>query len=160
MTCSTQNCALTVYCKSLCKRHYMRSRYEANKERHKEQMGRWYRENKADLREKRRRYYQEHKAEYATRFRKWQKSNPEVANARAAKRRSDVLRATPVWSDLEKIKEIYALAKDLSWLSEGGLHVDHIVPLKGKNVCGLHVPENLQIIPAPDNYRKWNKHGS
>jgi hypothetical protein len=67
-----------------------------------------------------------------------------------AQRRATKLRAMPKWADIAAIKAIYAQCPK-------GYHVDHIYPLKGKNVCGLHVAENLQILPAQDNLRKSNK---
>ena len=65
--------------------------------------------------------------------------------------------ATPSWANKESIKEIYQLAAKLTE-STGIMHeVDHIVPLKGKTVCGLHVPWNLQVLAAKDNLSKSNK---
>ena len=70
-------------------------------------------------------------------------------------------KACPIWlsnSQKEEIEYLYWLAKDLRSFSAEDYHVDHIVPLKGKNVCGLHVPWNLQILPAKENSRKSNNH--
>lgn len=70
--------------------------------------------------------------------------------AKVAKRKARKLKATPVWSDLEKIEEIYRSCPE-------GYHVDHIYPLQSDWVCGLHVPENLQHLPAAENLSKSNK---
>lgn len=67
---------------------------------------------------------------------------------------------TPKWLTPRQQTEIqawYNLAKDLQWLSEEPLQVDHIVPLNGKHVSGLHVPWNLQILPRSLNIAKGNK---
>ena len=69
--------------------------------------------------------------------------------------------AAPSWLTTEQHKEIesfYWLADDLRRVSGEEYHVDHIVPLKGKDVCGLHVPWNLQVLPADLNLRKSNKY--
>ena len=68
----------------------------------------------------------------------------------SAKRRAAKLNATPKWANLQKIKEIYNNCPQ-------GYHVDHIIPLQGKNVCGLHVENNLQYLLARDNLVKSNK---
>lgn len=65
--------------------------------------------------------------------------------------------AMPGWVDAEAIKAVYTEADRLT--KETGIphHVDHIVPLKGRGVCGLHVEYNLQPLPALENLRKGNK---
>lgn len=68
--------------------------------------------------------------------------------------------AKPSWlssKQLSDIADFYWLANDLGKVSGEVYHVDHIVPLKGKNVCGLHVPWNLQILPADLNLSKSNR---
>jgi hypothetical protein len=90
----------------------------------------------------------------------WEKANPGKMNALWAKRKAQKLKATPPWltdDHLAEIQEWYTIAKDLQWLSEEPLQVDHIVPLQGKHVCGLHVPWNLQILPKSENISKGNK---
>lgn len=85
---------------------------------------------------------------------KWSQDNRDIHNAHGAKRRARKLNATPKWlsnEHLEKIKEIYKQGSTLN------MHVDHIVPLQGKNVCGLHVHWNLQLLTPTENLSKGNK---
>lgn len=70
---------------------------------------------------------------------------PYVRNRVASK-----LNRTPPWADLEKIKEFYSNCPE-------GYHVDHIIPLQGEKISGLHVLENLQYLPAKENLKKGNK---
>lgn len=67
-------------------------------------------------------------------------------------------RATPPWVDLDLIREFYDLAARTEALTGERYHVDHIVPLNGKTVSGLHNQFNLQILPWRDNLSKGNRH--
>jgi hypothetical protein len=92
-----------------------------------------------------------------TKGRDWTRNNPDKNSARVARRRAALIAATPTWVPQEQFLPVYSLAQRLS-KSTGVLHhVDHIVPLKGKTVCGLHVPWNLRAIPAVDNIKKGAK---
>lgn len=91
----------------------------------------------------------------------YRKNNLEKDAANAAGRRFARDKATPKWLSKEQKQEIvsfYALAKDCEVVSGQKYQVDHIVPLKGKNVCGLHVPWNLQVLPADINNSKGNRY--
>lgn len=90
----------------------------------------------------------------------WQKNNKGKVNANTALRHSSKLQRTPKWlSDFDKlkIKCLYQVASMYSRESDQVWHVDHIVPLQGETVSGLHVPWNLRVIPGTDNMRKNNK---
>lgn len=80
----------------------------------------------------------------------WAKNNPGLHAAKGAKRRASRLQRTPAWADLKAIKDFYKNCP-------AGYDVDHIVPLQGKLVSGLHVLENLQYLPASINRAKSNK---
>ena len=86
---------------------------------------------------------------------RWDKANRGRVNAKTARRRATLLNATPLWlSPLQQkqIRDFYVEA------CKTGLTVDHIVPLRGELVCGLHVPWNLQLLTRSENCSKGKGH--
>lgn len=102
-------------------------------------------------------YRMRHKEKLAAQEQLWVQANPDKVAMRNAKRRARKLRATPAWADREAIASVYEQAQSLR--NAGfDVHVDHIVPLKSKLVCGLHVEHNLRVLPARENYSKQNRY--
>ena len=111
--------------------------------------------------EKARIRYHQKKQWNAERKKAYKQANKHVVNAEASKRRAALLRRVPIWQtefDELKIKCIYSVAAMLSKVNGELWVVDHIVPLQGKIVSGLHVPNNLQVMRARENEAKHNKY--
>jgi DNA-binding transcriptional MerR regulator len=90
---------------------------------------------------------------------KYRNKNRDKINASKAKRHAGKLNRTPTWLrpvDFKLIQEIYTIAKRLTEKTGELYHVDHIIPLQGKIVSGLHIPTNLQVLKAADNLKKNN----
>ena len=89
----------------------------------------------------------------------YKKANPAKVTAWNAKRKAAKIQRTPKWLsdiDLERIETQYRLAEILTRLHNKPWHVDHIIPLQGKLVSGLHVPNNLQVLIGSENCSKQN----
>lgn len=105
--------------------------------------------------------YEENKEHIRTQQKEYREANPDKNRAKEARRRASKLNATPTWlTDEQKahINRTYKLAQMMQEITGDKYHVDHIVPLQGKNVCGLHVPQNLQVLRADLNLSKSNSH--
>jgi transcription initiation factor TFIIIB Brf1 subunit/transcription initiation factor TFIIB len=127
-------------------------------------LARQQRERKPELESKRQKayYYRNREAQIA-KAAKWNRENAERRNKRvresgqgaavqARRRRRNV-----AWADEKAITRIYAAANRISRDTGIPHEVDHVIPLQGRKVSGLHVETNLQIIPMPVNRAKGNK---
>lgn len=88
---------------------------------------------------------------------KWKTANPHLDHSLKAKYRAARRMACPPWVDdahMTRIHEIYRLRRQISEQTGVVHEVDHIVPLQGKTVCGLHVWWNLRVIPREENNRR------
>ena len=88
---------------------------------------------------------------------RWCANNKSRKLAQTRARQAAKLHATPKWADLKAIERIYENARYLTEVTGHVHHVDHIIPLQGKTVCGLHVENNLRAIPHFLNTRKGNR---
>lgn len=86
------------------------------------------------------------------------KANRHKGNAKNARYRATQLDATPAWANEFFIKEAYHLAALRTKMFGFKWHVDHVVPLRSKYVCGLHCEANLQVIPSVENLKKSNRY--
>jgi hypothetical protein len=91
-------------------------------------------------------------------WKKYYEANKTKIKVKSSTRRARKLNAVPLWADQFVIKEIYELAQLRTRMTGVAWHVDHIVPLQSKLVCGLHVEHNLRVILGAENLKKSNKH--
>lgn len=132
-----------------------------NKPETKERVAAWHKANRDRVAASRRKWYEQNKAKNDENARRYAQENSAWKAAHCAKRRTHKLRALPRWltsEDLQQIEWFYQEAKRLFKLTGVPHHVDHIIPLQGKYVCGLHTPNNLQILTASENSKKGNRH--
>ena len=145
--------------------------YERTKDKVSENKKKYYEANKEKILVARKAFYAKNKEKLLAKNKNFYYKNPDWykeyryrsdgrVQAKEAKRRASKLQRTPSWLTDDDFW-VFQQAHDLALLREKMFgfkwHVDHIVPLQGTNVSGLHVPENIQVIPASINTAKQNK---
>jgi hypothetical protein len=145
-TCTIKDCSRRHYGRGLCKNHYQKTpKYKAKRQAYYlTPESRAYKKAYHQTPAYRLTVQKCDRKRYSTKYGKQQR------RAYCAKRKATKLQRTPSWANLAAIRLIYETCPI-------GHHVDHIVPLQGKNVSGLHVEWNLQHLPAEENLRKSNK---
>jgi 5-methylcytosine-specific restriction endonuclease McrA len=134
--------------------------YEKNKEHLRADANKRYAKNKEKMNERRRAWYANNKNRQLQTHTVWVEKNRGKINAYSMNRFAIKKQRTPSWLtdiDLWIMEEIYDLAAKRTVVTGIKWEVDHIVPLQGKTVSGLHVPWNLQVVPIQYNRQKYNK---
>ena len=135
--------------------------YERNKKLTKERSRQWALNNPDKRAISITKWREENREQHNAGNREWNSKNKDIKAALSGKRRSAKLNRTPKWltaDDIEHMQALYSVAAMIQRESGVEYHIDHIIPLQGKFVSGLHVPDNLRVIPAVDNLKKSNKH--
>lgn len=141
-----------------CKRGHIANRLLCDRscvECNKQKRARLYKENPEKFRKARRDAYAanpDKEREIAKlRSREWRKQNPNHRNALKSNYLAAKRLRVPGWATISELIAFYKACPK-------GYHVDHIYPLRGKYVSGLHVVSNLQYLPAVENMRKNNRY--
>lgn len=103
------------------------------------------------------RYARNHPEKVLAVGQKWRKDNKARSQSCTRERQARKINATPSWVNKDEIDRHYANAVYLSEVTGHKHHVDHVIPLRGKTVCGLHVENNLRVVPHFINTRKGNR---
>ncbi len=130
-----------------------------NPERIQKLRANWAEKNKDKKALQDKRWVEQNRAKSNAHKQRWNKENGGLKRSLDRKRFAAKIQRTPPWLDSIDKAEIDFTYVWCAALRSCGLdyHVDHIVPLQGGTVSGLHVPWNLQVIPAVENIRKSNR---
>jgi hypothetical protein len=133
--------------------------YERNKELTKERARAWALANPEKSADSKTKWRQDNMETHNATNREWFANNKDKRASYQAKRNATILQRTPKWdTDAHLIVAKYQVAAMLSRETGEPYHVDHIIPLQGKYVSGLHIFSNLRVIPGSDNVKKSNKY--
>lgn len=138
---------------------YQKEYYALNKNYYKQYRDEYFRNNPEKFKKYNKDYYINNKEKCLQYSKNYRLKNPEKVKEIRSFRRASKLQRTPGWltnEDRKHIKWLYAFAAHLTKLKGVPYHVDHIIPLLGKNVSGLHIPSNLRVIPGIENIKKSN----
>lgn len=132
--------------------------YRKNHKEEAKQYGKqWRLDNPEKIRTYRKRHYQDNKGKRAESNKQWNLNNP----AKRAEYARDYYwlktKAIPAWANSDIIKGFYHLRNLMTLIHNKPYEVDHIVPLQGVNVCGLHTHTNLQVLTQSENASKGNR---
>jgi len=153
----TKEDGLCTVCKP-CKRATAIGWNARNKARKAIQSRTWAENNPARQAEIKRTYFEKNRDAHIRKLRDWGSQRKGYYASKCAERRFRQYLATPAWTDLDEIELFYADAARLTFETGYVWHVDHIVPLRSKRVCGLHCPANLRVIPGSENQVKCNRY--
>ena len=126
------------------------------KECHSAYYKKYNKDNKVEANKKSREYYNKHKDRLAVLKKDYTKDNLAHFNSYNALRRANKIKATPSWADHDAVKRLYIVSRFMKDKLGENYHVDHMIPLNGENICGLHCETNLQLMPALENMSKGN----
>lgn len=153
---------LQPYCK-LCNSVYrqanksqIESYREQNRDYYRAKNQEWRAAHPERIKERNAAQYRANRGVNIQRVRNWQQANPDKHCEIQVRRYASIKSSQPSWADRNAIASVYKTAAEMR---KSGLdvHVDHIVPLRSKLVCGLHVQSNLQIIDRKLNVIKNNR---
>ena len=136
------------------------TRRQASKDKRKAAKRRYYLKYKNEILGEHAKYRDENAEKLRGYFKQYRQANKEKITADRAKARAAKKQRVPKWVDAEElflISEVYDLAQRRTKMTNFTWHVDHILPLQGGLISGLHVIKNLQVIPAKHNLQKGNK---
>lgn len=140
-----------------CQKVRNKAYYQANKDKCYANGKRWVDKNREKHNATCRNSYVKNKDRHRKNVYDWRVRNEEKQKAYTNFRRRRQRSATPPWANLLQIKQMYMFAQHISKKTGIKHHVDHVIPLNGEFVSGLHVIENLAVVPALDNIRKSNQ---